>query len=172
MNMDGQTAQAKRHVDAARPSDVAWRGIELCRQDDWKEGMYWLSLAAGASLRPGDLPAVYYAYLGYGLARFQNKRVEGLRLCKRAVALEFYQPDSYLFLARAHLLCNDRRAAHDVVQRGLEIDPGNDALLKLEREFGFRRMPVVRFLSRTNFINQILGRIRHRVMGARSASRR
>lgn len=128
--------------------------------------MYWLSLAAGASTRPGDLPAVYYAYLGYGLARYEGKRAEGVRLCRRAVDLEFYQPDSYLFLARAHMLSGDRRLAHDVVERGLEIDPGNDALLDLRRKLGERRAPVVRFLSRRNIVNQILGRLRHRLLGA------
>lgn len=170
--MPGPAVTRKPRVAAARPADVAWRGIELCRQDDWKEGMYWLSLAAGAALRPGDLPAVYYAYLGYGLARYQGKRAQGLKLCRRAIALEFYQPDSYLFLARAHLLCGERRLAHDVIQRGLEIDPGSDSLLAMLRQLGLRRTPIIRFLPRTSFVNQLLGRLRHRLLRGPRAGRR
>ena len=30
------------------PTEVAWRGIELCREGDWQEGLYHLSLAAEA----------------------------------------------------------------------------------------------------------------------------
>jgi tetratricopeptide (TPR) repeat protein len=155
-------------VHGAQPIDVAWRGIELCRQGDWNEGMYWLSMAAGVSSNSRQqLPGVYFAYFGYGLARYRGKRKEGLQMCKRAVELEFYQPDNYLFLARAYFLVGDRRSAFDVVERGLEIDAGNEELLSLHREIGLRRAPVLRFLARGNPLNRALGRVRHRVLGNR-----
>ncbi|MEM1202294.1 MAG: hypothetical protein AAGN66_03595 [Acidobacteriota bacterium] len=145
----------------ADPADIAWRGIEHCREGDWKEGLYWLSLAAGVKDEGVDMPALFYAYLGYGIARHQGKKREGLKLCQKALDLEFYQPESYVFLAKTYLLSGDRRAAHETVVRGLQVDSGNSALLELNQELGHRKTPVLKFLPRRHFLNRILGRLRH-----------
>ncbi len=148
----------------AEPADMAWKGIELCRQGDWKEGLYWLSLAAGAKESTDELPALFYSYLGYGIARYQKQQEQGLKLCRRAVELEFYQPESYDFLARTHLLMKDRRAAYDVVERGLEVDSTHDGLVALRSELGERRRPVLSFLPRQHALNRWLGMARHRML--------
>ncbi len=168
MGLQPQAVASEPVVHAARPIDVAWRGIELCRQGEWNEGMYWLSMAAGVSSNSLEqLPGVYFAYFGYGLARYRGKRKEGLKMCKRAVELEFYQPDNYQLLARAYFLIGDRRSAYDVVERGLEIDASNEELLSLHRDIGLRRAPVLPFLPRGNPLNRALGRVRHRMLGNR-----
>ena len=146
----------------ANPAEVAWRGIELCRDGDWKEGMYWLGMAAGIRGR-SEMPSQFFSYLGYGIARYQGQKSQGLKLCRHALDLEFYQPENYLYLARTHLLLGDRRSAVDAVERGLEIDAGNDELLTLRDDLGTRRPPVLPFLSRRNPLNQLLGRMRHRL---------
>ena len=148
----------------ADPADVAWRGIELCRQRDWKEGLYWLSLAAGAKDDDGELPALFYSYLGYGIAKYQKQQRQGLKLCKRAIELEFYQPESYYFLARTHLLMGDRRAAVDVVERGLQVDSTHEWLSDLRVELGERLPPVFSFLPRRHAFNRWLGKARHRLL--------
>ncbi len=148
----------------AEPADLAWKGIELCRQGEWKEGLYWLSLAAKAKESTDELPALFYSYLGYGVARYQKQQLQGLKLCRRAVELEFYQPESYDFLARTHLLMGDRRAAYDVVERGLEVDSTHEGLSALRSELGERRRPVLSFLPRRHAVNRWLGMARHRLL--------
>ncbi len=160
----------------AKPSDVAWRGIELCRKRDWKEGLYWLSLAAnqsqdrtekngaGAKDPAAELPALFYSYLGYGIAKYQKQQRHGLKLCQRAVELEFYQPECYYFLARTHLLMRDRRAAVKVVERGLQVDSTHEWLTDLRAELGERLPPVLSFLPRRHALNRWLGKGRHRLL--------
>ncbi len=149
----------------AGPSDMAWKGIELCRQGDWKEGLYWLTLAAGAKGDDDELPALFYSYLGYGVAKYQKQQLQGLKLCRRAIELEFYQPESYDFLARTHLLMGDRRAAYDVIERGFEVDSTNEGLIALRSELGERMPPVLSFLPRHHTLNRWLGKARHRLLG-------
>ena len=147
---------------------LAWRGIELCRRGDWREGLCWLGRAAEAEGREehAGLPGLFYAYLGYGIARFEGHREQGLELCRRAVEMEHYQPECYVFLARTHLMMEDRRSAFQVVELGLEIDAANEDLLRIRDGLGKRRPPVLRFLPRRHFANRWLGRVRHWLLGS------
>ena len=160
-----ESIQGPEQLSGAKPADIAWKGIEFCRQGDWKEGLYWLSLAAEAKSDADQLPALFYSYLGFGVARYQKQKEQGLKLCRRAVELEFYQPEGYYFLARTHLLVADRRAAFDVVERGLEVDSTHDGLLALRAELGERLPPVLSFLPRHHALNRWLGMARHRLLG-------
>lgn len=154
---------------SAEATELAWRGVEHCRQGEWTLGLYWSSLAAESAPRGEGLPALFYSYLGYGIARFEGNRRQGLELCRRAVELELYQPEAYYFLAETHLLMGDRRAATDVVEQGLDIDPEHRDLQALKRQLGRRRSPVLTFLPRQHRINRILGRLRHGLVAARAA---
>ncbi len=157
----------ERQPSGAKPADIAWRGIELCRADDWKEGLYWLSLAAGANADAQDMPSLFYSYLGFGIARYQNQRRQGLRLCQKAVGMEFYQPENYYYLARTCLLLEDRRLAIDALDRGLQVDAGHDGLNSLRRELGNRRQPILPFLPRSSYLNRFLGKMRHHMVGTK-----
>lgn len=159
------TAIDQERNPPADPAEVAWRGIELCREGDWKEGLYWLSLAAGVKQDSSDLPSLFYAYLGYGIARYQGKPRDGVKLCRHAIELEFYQPENYFFLAQTYLLLGDRRSANDAIERGLQVDSDHDGLRSLKGELGSRRPPVLSFLPRKHFVNRLLGQLRHRILG-------
>ncbi|HVR97137.1 MAG TPA: hypothetical protein VMW27_11020 [Thermoanaerobaculia bacterium] len=136
------------------------RGIDCCRRGDWDQGLLYLGRVAEASDRSA-LPGLFYSYLGYGIARCQNRVAEGLKLCEHSVKLEFYQPENYLNLARTCLLGKDRAGAVRAIRRGLKIDSQHPELLILYRELGMREAPVLPFLDRGNPLNQILGRIRY-----------
>jgi hypothetical protein len=84
-----------------------------------------------------------------------------LKLCQHAVKMEFYQAENYLNLARTLLLAGHRRPAVRAVADGLKVEPDNGQLLELQHEIGLRKRPVLSFLSRSNPINSLLGRIRH-----------
>ncbi|MEM1178543.1 MAG: hypothetical protein AAGM22_09370 [Acidobacteriota bacterium] len=148
--------------------DLAWRGIEHGRQGEWTEALYWLTLAAESPASEDEVPPVFYAYLGYGLARFQGKMREGVKLCQRAAELDLLQPEASRLLAETLLLGDERRAANEAIERGLEIDPADASLLALKRGLGARRQPVLGFLPRHHRINRYLGRLRHRLLGPES----
>ena len=151
------------------PSDrldaVFERGLQRCRDGDWKEGLVdlgWLADNRGGR----ELPSLCYSYLGYGLARYRGQVRNGIRLCKHAIKLEFYQPENYVNLARAALLADQsRHEAAEAVLRGLKIDPDHPELRKLQRTLGVRQPPVLSFLSRRNPANRLLGWIRHLITG-------
>lgn len=148
----------------SKPADHAWKGIELCRQGDWKEGLYWLSLAAEPGKSTAQLPALFYAYLGFGVAKYQKQTQQGIQLCSRAISLELYQPESYYFLAKTYLLAGDRRAAFGVVERGLRVDSRHPGLNELKADLGERWPPVIPFLPRRHVLNRWLGMARHKLV--------
>jgi hypothetical protein len=140
------------------------KGLTLCRRQEWDKGLRLLGLLAEGPDR-SSLPGLFYSYLGYGIARVEGKVAEGLKLCQHSIKVEFYQPDNYLNLARTHLLTRNRKEAVDAIRRGLKIDPNHVELTALSRDLGVRRPPVIGFLSRDNFLNRLLGAMRHRFKG-------
>jgi hypothetical protein len=141
--------------------DLAWRGIALCREGSWRQGLDILRRVAATDDRQGDLPGLFYSYLGFGIARFDRRVREGLQLCEHAVKREFYQPENYLNLARTELLAGRREAAIEAIAAGRRIDPEHAGLAALHDEVGVRRPPVLPFLSRRSLVNRLLGRLRH-----------
>ena len=136
-------------------------GIECCRRGDWNEGLRHLGeIAEKGETGPG-LPGLFYSYLGYGIALRQQRVSEGLTLCRHSIKVEFYQAENYLNLARTCVLAKDRNGAVRAVRDGLKIDSHNPELLVLYQDLGIRGLPVLPFLDRRHFLNQLLGRIRH-----------
>lgn len=137
------------------------RGLEHCRNGEWNEGLVDLAWLAEGKWRQ-ELPGLCYSYLGYGVAKYRNQIDNGIRLCRHAVKIEFYQPENYLNLARTYLLKSKyRREAFEAVRDGLKVDPDHPELLELHRSLGMRKPPVLPFLSRHNLINRICGWFRH-----------
>jgi len=135
-------------------------GIDCCRKGDWAEGLRYLGWIAERGEAVSGLPGIFYSYLGYGIALREQRIEEGLKLCRHSIKLEFYQVENYLNLARTCLLAQDRSGAVRAVRDGLKID-SHPELLALQEELGIRGSPVLPFLGRANFLNQLLGRIRH-----------
>jgi tetratricopeptide (TPR) repeat protein len=148
-------------------TDAMRDAIERCRRGGWREGLPALARIAEQETRPGALPALVYSYLGYGIALRQQRLSEGLKLCQHAVKMEFYQAENYLNLARTLVLGGHRRAAVRALADGLKVEPDNEQLLELQHEMGLRKRPVLSFLSRSNPINSLLGRLRHLVIPRR-----
>ena len=142
-------------------SSVVDKGLRHCRAGDWEIGLKLLRKAARKEEKEIKLPSVYYSYLGYGAARFENEKKDGLALCLHAVRTGKNEPDNYLNLARVYLLLDDRRRAVGAVRQGLKLDERHIPLLALRTSMGFRRKPVIPLLSRDAWINRYLGRRRH-----------
>lgn len=147
-----------------RSSEALQKGLALCREGEWGNGLFFLGKIAEAG-RTSAMPGIFFSTLGYGIARYQQRAEEGLKLCRHAVKLQFYEPENYLYLARTALLCNNRAEAVKAVRGGLKVDPHNRELQALYTELGIRQLPVLPFLSRSNPLNQLLGKIRAKIFG-------
>jgi hypothetical protein len=140
-------------------------GIECCRRGDWNAGLHHLGKVTETGDANGGLPGLFYSYLGYGIA-LRDKRIrEGLKLCRHAIEVEFFQAENYLNLARTCLLARDRKGAVKAVRGGLKVDRNNQKLIALYKELGVRSLPVLSFLDRSHPLNVLLGRLRHALRG-------
>ena len=143
-------------------------GIALCRRGDWDGGIDRLLRLKKTSSNEEWTPGLASSYLGYGLASRQKKYDEGLRYCEAAVRREVWEPDTYLNLARTHLLRKDPKRAVSALERGLQIDPDHKELLLLQNKLGRRRKLTFPLLARGHFLNRIAGKVRHGLATNRS----
>jgi hypothetical protein len=140
-------------------------GVRLCREGQWNQGLDRLREVAASSVDPLKMPGTFFSYLGYGMAHIHGRKDEGLKLCKRAIEIEFYQADNFFNLARMYVLLRQRREAVEAVERGLTVDPEHRGLQELHSQIGLRRDPVLRKLPRNHFLNRFFGRLRHDFAG-------
>jgi hypothetical protein len=148
-------------------SNLAQRGITLCRQGNWKEGVPILVRVAEGNRDGVELPGQFYSYLGYGIALVDNNIKEGLALCQHAIKKEFYQPDNFANLARTYLLSGRRRGAHKALRRGLRIAPQHPGLRQVQRQMGLRRRLPIPFLPRSHAVNRFLGQLSYQLFKPR-----
>ncbi|HVS16386.1 MAG TPA: hypothetical protein VMV46_20930 [Thermoanaerobaculia bacterium] len=141
--------------------ESARRGVELCRDGKWERGYRELCQVASAGRQGEKLPSAFYSFLGYGLARYERRFTDGEKLCRKAIELEFYQPENYANLARLYSLRGMRKDAVEAVRKGLQVDSTHEELREMLRELGARRKPVFSFLSRDHPLNRMLGKVRH-----------
>ncbi len=106
-----------------------------------------------------DGQARYLSYYGMCLALEGRKTHEGTKLCREALAKEFFNADLHLNLGRALLASGKKKEAWTVLQKGLGWERRHAGILKAIRAMGRRRRPVLPFLSRHHPINVMLGRI-------------
>ena len=136
-------------------------GLRLCRAGDWNKGLPVLAAAIENRGVAEQVPGLAYSWLGYGVARFQGKHREGLRLCEHAIKIQYYEADNHWNLARVHVLAANRKLAVQALERALKLDPDHEGLLALKNEIGLRRSPVFKWLDRDHPLNRLLGRLRH-----------
>lgn len=145
----------------SKMQEAAQRGIDLCRAGNWQAGMEILGQIAEADRQGTELSGLFYSYLGYGIARYQRRGKEGLALCQHAIKVQFYEPENYVLLARVYLLRRRRGKAVESLQRALKLNARHPEAVKLAKEIGFRRRPVLPFIPRNNPLNKALGKMRH-----------
>ncbi len=105
------------------------------------------------------------SYLGVCVAICEGRFEEALALCTSASKQEFFNPETYLNMARVYLRFGFKTEGRRYLLRGQMIDPANVQVSQALEQLGERVSPVVRFLPRQHFINRWLGSARH-VLGA------
>jgi len=101
------------------------------------------------------------SYFGLCVALVRKDYKLALELCRRAIDLEFYNPDHYANLGRVYLASGNRKKALETVEAGLRMNMKHEGLRNVRRMIGIREKPTLPFLDRTNPINVSLGQARH-----------
>jgi hypothetical protein len=138
-------------------------GLKLCRDGDWNKGLSVLAAVLDQRTPLDQVPGIIYSYLGYGVARYQGKLREGLKLCEHSLKIQYYEAENHWNLARVQALAGERQAAHQTIEHGLKLDPDHAGLIATQKELGVRKKPILWFLGRDNPINVMLGKWRHSI---------
>lgn len=104
----------------------------------------------------------YMSWYGLTLVLVERNSNLGMVFCDQAIRGAAADPDLVLNQARVHLALNQRDRTVRALQRGLAIWPRHAGLLRARDCLGWRRRPVLPFLSRNSPLNRLLGRLRHR----------
>jgi len=146
---------------SGNPAEEFRQAIHACRAERWREGLDLLTRVAQNAERRGNLPGMFYSYLGLAMARCEGRRREGMELCRHAVREQPEEPDNHLNLAYVYLTLGRRESAILAMQAGLERNPDHERLLALHAKLGVRDQPPLPVLPRGHAVNVSLGRVRH-----------
>ena len=103
--------------------------------------------------------ARYLSYYGLALARDAGQLREGAELCRQAIALEFFNADLCWNYGRVLLLSDRRKEAYAAFVKGLSVQMNHQEILHELGRMGWRKRPLIGFLSRAHPINAALGRL-------------
>jgi tetratricopeptide (TPR) repeat protein len=145
-----------------RPAEDSFRrGIVAIEQGRGVEALAFLegALTIERQLGVGRPQARYLSYYGLCLGLQTKRLAEGIRCCREALALEFYNADLRFNLGRLLMLAGERGEAYAAFQEGLRLEPGHAGILRELRRMGKRQRLPVGFLARSNPVNVILGRL-------------
>ena len=158
----------------AKPFDVpaAFKeAITHCRKERWRKGYDLLTRVAQHVESRGNLPGLFYSYLGLSMAHCEGRRRDAMELCRYGLRLDPIKPECYLNIAQVYVMLDRRESAVVAVKQGLELRPGHVRLLELQRTLGLRQQPTFPFLARRNPLNSLTGRARAWVARQRQAAR-
>ena len=134
--------------------NICQQGIDLCETDKYSEAHKLFQKAY--DMYPTS-PKIN-SWLGYTTAIVENKVGTGMQFCKKAIDSDVPDALFYRNIGKLFLLQKNKRSAMGAFAKGLQIDKGNKYILKEWKALGFRRKPVIGFLSRDHFLNKLLGK--------------
>lgn len=139
-------------------------GIVAVKEDDYLRGLtIFLDIYGGEEPPPpsNTKAATGLSYFGLCLALVQKKFKPAIELCKRATALQFYNPDHYVNLTRVYAAAGQRKKAIETAEAGLKQHADYQPLIAARAALGVRARPAVPFLDRAHPINVTIGQARH-----------
>jgi tetratricopeptide (TPR) repeat protein len=138
--------------------------IEATKEDDYLRALTMFVEVYGGQDAPTRMNAKAargLSYFGLCIALVQKKYKDAIDLCKRALELEFYNPEHYINLMKVYVAAGNRKKALETIEAGLKLHPEDETMLHARRSLGVRAKPAVPFLGRSNPINVSLGQSRH-----------
>ncbi|MFQ5700670.1 MAG: tetratricopeptide repeat protein [Acidobacteriota bacterium] len=152
---------------AFRPAEMSFqKGLRALEARRYLEGLAYFESALNLEERMGISSAGrvrYLSYYGLALSLAAGRTEDAIEMCKRAVAVEFYNPDLYLNLARVYLSAGELRKAHRATVRGLHLEGRHPGLLAIRKRMGMRRRPAFTFLPRRHVLNRLTGKLATRL---------
>ena len=97
--------------------------------------------------------------LGLAIVRSGGDKKRAIALCKEAVKIDLTQAQYYKNLAEVCQRAGSKSWAVKAVQMGLRADRNNKVLQNEMKKFGQRKRPPISFLSRSNYLNKLIGTI-------------
>lgn len=135
------------------------RGMAAVEREDYQQGFQILSRIYTLS---SDDPVDGLSHYGVCVALLHKKHREGLRLCQRAIDIQFYNSVHYANTTKVYLNAGNRKKAVAVLEQGLQRLPKDQVLMDLRERIGWRRGNPIPFLHRDNFLNRAIGKRRAR----------
>jgi len=143
-----------------KTDELLQKGMHLLERNNLEQAAVLFESALTMEQREGEDPSArLLSYCGYTLAFARKKYLDGLKLCKRAVEIEFFNPDLFCNLGEIYLARGDNKNAHRVFMRGLSISPEHAKLRSRIKEMGLRKRDPLPFLSRDHFLNRWIGQL-------------
>lgn len=135
------------------------RGIHAAEREDFHQALQILS---GIYNEHSEDPVDGLSYYALCLALVERKYKPAIKMCERAVSVQFYNAAHYANSVRVFIAAGNRRLAVQVLEDGLKKLPKDSLLLQIRTRIGYRRGNVIPFLHRDNPLNVWLGKRRTR----------
>ena len=104
--------------------------------------------------------AKYVSYYGLATALSEKNPQVGVELCTRAIKMDCTAADYYLNLGKVYSKIKNRNKAMETFKIGLKHDNSNKKIIAEFDKIGQRKSPALPFLSRDNFFNIYLGKLK------------
>jgi Flp pilus assembly protein TadD len=137
------------------------QGINLLRNGHSVEALEYLRHAAELEQQN----PYYLSFMGVAVARAQRRWHAAVKFCETALSSKRSEAQLYLNLAEVYVSAGRRDDAVAVLDRGLIYFKADARIRRARSNLGRRCSPVLPFLDRGHFLNQSLGKLRHRVLG-------
>jgi tetratricopeptide (TPR) repeat protein len=111
------------------------------------------------------------SWYGMTLVLVEKNSILGMVLVDEAVRNARPDPELVINQSRVAMSLGQRVRAVRALERGLALYPGQPELVAAREALGRRHRPVLPFLSRSNWLNRLLGRIHYRWTLRRAARR-
>ena len=102
------------------------------------------------------------SWYGLTLVLVEKNSILGMVLVDEAVRNPHPDPELVINQSRVAMSLGQRVRAVRALERGLALYPGQSELVAAREALGRRHRPVLPFLTRSNWMNRMLGRIRYK----------
>ncbi len=145
-----------------KPAESTFRkGLRELKNGNYKDAL--VHLEASIELQKkyyGKVSqAKYLSYYGLCLSIATNNLKEAVKFCKKAVELEFYNPDLFHNLGLVYLLSGMRKEAYQTFMEGLKMQHNHREIILELKKMGVRKRPMFSFLPRSHLLNKIAGKV-------------
>ena len=133
------------------------RAIQAAEREDFQQA---LTIFNSIYNEQSDEPVDGLSHYGLCLALVERRYKPAVRLCQRAMSVQFYNASHYANATRVFIAAGNRKRAVEALENGLKQLPKDPLLLQVRERIGWRRGNIVPFLHRDNPLNVWLGRRR------------